>query len=179
MKYSVSLALPLLSATPKTLRALLAALPAEWLEAREAPGTWTPVEILGHLIHGEMTDWITRARVILVHGTGRAFDPFDMTGHQQVIAGKTVGELLDEFERLRSASVEALAAMALTEEDLAREGLHPAFGRVTLGQHLATWVAHDLDHICQIARLMAKQFKEEVGPWAAYLGVLHDREPRG
>lgn len=178
MKYSVSLALPVLSATPNTLRALLAALPTDWLQAREAPGAWNPVEILGHLIHGELTDWIPRTRVILEHGTARPFDPFDMRGHEQVIAGKTVNELLDEFERLRAANVEALAAMALTEGDLAREGLHPAFGRVTLGQHLATWVAHDLDHLCQIARLMAKQLKQDVGPWSAYLGVLHDREPR-
>lgn len=179
MKYHIADALPVLGRTPIVLRAMLSGLPAVWIEAREAPGTWSPFEILGHLIHGEKTDWMPRTRMILEHGTLMTFPPFDREGHAEAIRGRTLEQLLEEFETLRAANVDALASLHLTEDDLAREGVHPAFGRVTLAQHLATWVAHDLDHLCQIARVMAKQYKGEVGPWTEYLGVMQDREPRG
>ena len=179
MKYTVAEALPVLRSTPQVIHALLSDLPAAWISAREGPDTWTPFDVIGHLIHGEKTDWIPRARRILAHGVSGPFEPFDMHAHHRDSAGKSLPELLDEFSRLRAANVEALAGMGLTPADLEREGVHPEFGRVTLGQHLATWVAHDLGHICQIARVMAKQYKDEIGPWSAYLGVVHDREPRG
>jgi hypothetical protein len=177
MDYSAEGAEQILSRTPAVLRALLAGLPSGWTGATERPGSWSPFDVLAHLIHGERTDWIPRARLILEHGTSRAFEPFDMQGHVRCSAGQTVEQLLDEFERLRALNVAALSSMGLTEEDFARQGVHPQFGLVTLGQHLATWVVHDLDHVCQVARVMAKQYKDEVGPWIAYLGVLHDREP--
>jgi hypothetical protein len=176
MTFSLESALPVLERTPAVLRALLGHLPPEWLSIKERAGGWSPREILGHLIHGEKTDWVPRARIILEQGISRPFEPFDMLGHEREIAGRPVDELLAEFEALRADNVQALVSLGLTEADLGREGMHPAFGRVTLRQHLATWVVHDLDHLCQVARVMAKQYKPEVGPWAAYLGVLHDRE---
>jgi len=179
MKYSVTDALPVLLRTPKVLQALLSGLPGNWIAANEGQGTWTPFDVIGHLIHGEKTDWVPRARLILEHGASRPFEPFDMHAQERDSVGKSISQLLDEFEGLRAANVEALAGLGLTPADLEREGTHPALGRVTLGQLLATWVAHDLGHICQIARVMAKQYKDETGPWSAYLGVVHDREPRG
>jgi hypothetical protein len=179
MKYRVIDALPVLQNTPQVLRALLSRLPDNWIAANEGQGTWTPFDVLGHLIHGEKTDWIPRARLILEHGAAQTFEPFDMRAQERDSIGKSISQLLDEFETLRVANVAALAGFGLTQDDLEREGTHPALGRVKLGQHLATWVAHDLGHICQIARVMAKQYKDEIGPWVAYLGVLRDREPRG
>ncbi len=178
MKYSVTDALAVLQRTPRVLQAMLSGLPGNWIEASEGPGTWTPFDVLGHLIHGEKTDWIPRVRLVLEHGASRTFEPFDMHAQERDSMGKSISQLLDEFERLRAANVEALAGFGLTPDDLEREGMHPKLGRVTLRQHLATWVAHDLGHISQIARVMAKQYKDETGPWSPSLGVLHDREPR-
>lgn len=168
-------AVALLERTPASLSALLAGLPQTWVKATEGEGTWSPYDVVGHLIHGERTDWIPRARHILA-GEGRPFEPFDRTAQFTESRGKSLGELLDTFAALRRENVAALARMALTEADLARRGLHPALGEVTLGQLLATWVVHDLDHLGQIARTMAKAYAGAVGPWSAYLSILKDRE---
>lgn len=161
-----------LERTPVALRALLDGLPGAWTEATEGPKTWSPYDIVGHLIHGERTDWIPRARLILAQGTDRRFASFDRFAQFRESRGKPLSELLDEFARLRSANLETLAGWDLTDANLALEGEHPDLGAVTLRQLLATWVAHDLGHLAQIARVMAKQYRDEVGPWHAYLPVL-------
>jgi len=173
MKHDLSQTISLLSRTPAALDALLRGLPDEWTTRNEGPATWSPYEVVGHLIHGERTDWIPRARIILESGDSRAFDPFDRQGHVRVSHGKSLAHLLDEFTQLRAANLDALRALNLTPEDLARPGKHPALGPVTLSELLATWAAHDLSHLHQIARVMAHQYREAVGPWSAYLGVMH------
>lgn len=161
-----------LERTPETLRALLAGLPPAWTEATEGPETWSPYAIVGHLIHGERTDWIPRARIILAQGADRRFTPFDMSAHFRESRGKSLADLLGEFARLRAENLATLEGWRLTEGQLALEGEHPEFGPVTLRQLLATWVVHDLGHLAQVARVMAKQYREAVGPWRAYLPVL-------
>ncbi len=165
-------AVAILERTPHVLRALLEDLPEPWLHADEGDGTWSPFMVVGHLCDGEETDWIPRARIILEHGASRAFDPYDRERHRRVSHGATLRERLDRFERRRAESLVALAALRLEPADLARPGLHPELGPVTLGQLLATWVGHDLDHLVQIARVLAKRYREETGPWVAYLSVL-------
>lgn len=166
----------ILSRTPSVLRALLCDLPDAWLRATERDGAWSPYDVVGHLIHGERTDWIPRVRHIL-SGETRPFEAFDRTGHFGTGDALSLDELLTTFASLRSANLATLVDLALTADDLQRRGQHPELGEVTLGQLLATWVAHDFDHIAQIARTMAKQYRQAVGPWQAYLSVLHDREP--
>lgn len=161
-----------LERTPLALDALLRGLPEEWVLATEGEGTWSPYVVIGHLIHGEKADWIPRMRMILEHGVGRAFEPFDREAQFRDSAGQTLGELLDEFGRLRRRSLEQLLGFELEESQLALEGMHPALGVVTLRQLLATWTAHDLSHVVQVARVMAKRMKGEVGPWVAYLSVM-------
>src|SRR4051812_27228736 len=158
-----------LERTPQTLRALLAGLPAEWTEATEGPETWSPYVIVGHLIHGERTDWIPRARIILAQGPQRRFTPYDRFAQFHESEGKSLADLLDEFARLRAENVGTLAEWRLTEMQLELQGEHPEFGPVTLRQLLSTWVAHDLGHVAQAARVMAKQYRDAVGPWRAYL----------
>lgn len=158
--------------TPATLRALLADLDSKWIVKNYGPETFCPFDVVGHLIHAERTDWIPRARMILDHGDSRAFEPFDRYAMYETSKGKTIGALLDEFELARRASVAALEALNLTEADLDRRGTHPALGPVTLGQLLATWPVHDLNHIHQICKCMAWQYRDEIGPWRAYVGVL-------
>jgi hypothetical protein len=164
----------ILARTPATLDTLLRGLPDGWIAAHEGAATWNPFDIVGHLIHGERTNWVPRARVILQHGDARPFEPFDR--HAQVAAsqGRTLASLLDEFAALRAESLRQLAAMALSETDLDRRGLHPELGRVTLRQLLATWMAHDLDHVMQIARVLARQYADEVGPWKGYLRIVRE-----
>jgi len=162
----------LLARTPSSLDALLRGLPADWLAANEGASTWNAVEIVGHLIHGERTDWLPRARIILEQGDSRAFEPFDMEGHRREVESKAVNALLDEFARLRAANLVALADLRLAAPDLARKGLHPGLGTVTLGQLLAAWAAHDLTHLHQLSRLLARGIRTEVGPWAQYMGVM-------
>lgn len=174
MDFDLATARPLLERTPRTLRELLRGLPASWVEQNEGPGTWTVFDVVGHLIHGEEADWIPRARRILDHGTTRPFDPFDREAQFSASRGKTLNQLLDEFEVARAHSLAELDALNLTPELLARQGLHPAFGAVTLGQLLATWVTHDLDHIVQISRVLAKGYTDAVGPWRAYLRVVRE-----
>lgn len=161
-----------LARTPAVLRALLEGLPEPWLAATEGDGRWSAFEVIGHLVDGEETDWIPRARMILEHGTGRAFEPFDRFAHQRRAAGETLAGRLDRFEALRRANLAALDALVTGPADLARRGRHPEFGEVTLGQLLATWVAHDLDHLVQVGRTMARRYTAAAGPWTAYLRVL-------
>jgi DinB superfamily len=168
-------AVAVLERTPASLSALLLGLPETWIRATEGDGTWSPYDVIGHLIHGEHTDWIPRARHIL-SGETRPFDPFDRTAQFKESEGKSLHELLLTFAELRRESVTTLLAMNLTDDDLGRKGLHPELGEVTLGQLLATWVVHDLDHVAQIARTMAKVYGEAAGPWSAYLSILRDRQ---
>lgn len=165
-------AIPILERTPKALDAMLHGLPDIWMNAHEGGETWTPFDVIGHLIHGERTDWMPRVRRILADGQSRPFEPFDRLAQLQESAGKRLPDLLDELARLRASNLQDLVALDLTEADLARKGRHPALGTVTLGQLLATWVAHDLDHIVQVARVLAHQYTDEVGPWRAYLRVI-------
>lgn len=165
-------AIAILSRTPATLDALLRGLPEGWIVAHEGGETWSPYDVIGHLIHGERTDWVPRARIILEHGEARAFDRFDRLAQFAASKGRTLGSLLDEFATLRRDNIHALSSLGITAADLQRRGRHPELGVVTLGQLLATWVAHDLDHVVQISRVLARQYSDEVGPWRAYLRVI-------
>lgn len=164
----------LLSRTPETLSALLRDLSPSWSAGNEGPNTWSPRDVVAHLVHCERVNWISRIERILAAGEARAFDPFDPHGFRGQ-DGKPLGELLDDFAALRAASLETLRGLDLTPERLELKGRHPEFSAVTLGQLLATWTAHDLGHVAQIARVMAKQVADHVGPWRAYLSVLAPR----
>ena len=157
---------------PTALDALLRDLPEEWTQRNEGDNTWSAFNVVGHLVHGERADWMPRVKRMLEYGEARAFDPFDRFAQFRESAGKTLGELLDEFSSLRSVNLHELRALNLRPEDLERRGLHPALGSVTLSQLLATWAAHDLTHLHQISRIMAYQYRNTVGPWKEYLGVL-------
>lgn len=162
----------LLTRTPAALDALLRDLPETWTLRNEGENTMSAFDVVGHLIHGERTDWMPRARMLLQFGESQTFAPFDRWGHLRGSQGKALSELLDEFSRLRSENLNELRALHLQPEDLARRGRHPALGAVTLSELLATWAAHDLTHLHQIARIMAHQYRQAVGPFNAYLGVL-------
>jgi hypothetical protein len=163
----------LLTRTAAALNALLRDLPEAWTLRNEGENTWSAFDVVAHLIHGERTDWMPRVRMVLKFGETQAFAPFDRWGHIRESQGKSLAQLLDEFARLRSESLSELRTLNLQPEDLARRGRHPALGAVTLSELLATWAAHDLTHLHQISRIMANQYREAVGPWRAYLGVLH------
>lgn len=163
----------LLARTPAVLDAWLRGLPESWLQCEEGPGTWNAVEVLGHLIEGEVHDWMPRVRHVLEHGEAVAFPPFDRFSQDRREA-RTVEQMLDEFAGRRRESLAELAGLGFGVADLARRGRHPEFGLVTLGQHLATWVVHDLTHVTQVARVMARRYGEAVGPWRAYLRVVRD-----
>jgi len=173
MQHNLQNTISLLTRTPVALDALLRALPEAWPLRKEGENTWSAFDIIGHLNHGERTDWMPRVKVVLQFGETQAFEPFDRQGHAREIQGKSLGQLLDEFARLRSENLAELRALHLRQEDLARRGRHPALGVVTVSELLATWAAHDLTHLHQISRVMAHQYREAVGPWSAYLGVLH------
>lgn len=160
--------------TPGTLRELLGDLDEAWSRATEGPETFSPFDVVGHLIDGEETDWIPRARIILARGPDPVFAPYDRFRHRTRNAQRSLGSLLEEFARLRAANLEVVRSWQLTETQLDLPGTHPSLGRVTLRQLLATWVVHDLGHLAQVARVMAKQYREELGPWAAYLPVVTD-----
>lgn len=172
MEFDLTSSIAVLERTPASLRTMLSGLPPAWIDATEGPDTWSPFVVIGHLIHAERTDWIPRARVILDQGANRRFAPFDRLAQFEEIKGKSLDGLLDEFAATRAESLETLRAWDLTEEHLGLEGEHPAFGPVTLRHLLSTWVAHDLGHTVQIARVMAKQYRDAVGPWRAYLSVM-------
>lgn len=172
VEYRIDAAVPVLQRTPAVIRALLEGLPETWTAATEGPGTWSPFDVVGHLIHGERADWVPRVEHILRHGDEVPFPPFDREAMFTASQGRSLGELLDTFAALRSDSLARLSELALTEADLRRHGRHPDFGQVTLSQHLATWVAHDLGHVAQVVRVMARQYTDAVGPWRAYLSIL-------
>ena len=172
MQFELDRSVAVLERTPNALRAMLSGLPPEWTSATEGPETWSPYDIVGHLVHGERADWIPRARIILEQGADRRFTPFDRLAQFRESQGKSLQQLLDEFARLRADSLTTLASFDLDDAKLALQGEHPAFGAVTLRQLLSTWVAHDLGHIAQIARVMAKQYRDAVGPWREYLPVM-------
>lgn len=172
MEFQLPLAIEILERTPATFRALLGGVSEAWTTPNEGPDTFSAFDNLGHVIHGERADWIPRARIILAQGENRRFEPFDRFAQYRESEGKSTAQLLDEFERLRAENVATLRGWKLGDRELALEGEHPAFGAVTLRQLLATWVAHDLGHIAQTSRVLAKQYREAVGPWRAYLPIL-------
>jgi hypothetical protein len=174
MQFDIEEAVPVLEQTPKTLRSLLAGLPDTWVRQNEGGESWSPFDVVGHLIDGEETDWIPRTRIILAK-SGKPFVPFDRFAHLGKNRGKTLEELLNSFAEWRKKNLEILKGFNLKPVDMALPGTHPELGAVTLGQLLATWVVHDLGHVAQIARVMAHQYDTEVGVWKQYLPVLSRR----
>jgi len=172
MEHNLQLTVSLLTRTPAALNALLRDLPEEWTFRNEGDKTWTVFDVIGHLIHGERTDWMQRAKRILEFGETRAFDRFDRLAQMRESQGKSLGQLLDEFTQVREENLRELRAMNLQPDDFERRGLHQVLGPVTLSQLLATWAAHDMTHLHQISRIMAHQYREAVGPWSTFLGVL-------
>ena len=165
-------AMAILSRTPAALDALLRGLPESWITANEGGSTWSAFDVVGHLIHGEETDWLPRAKIILEHGATRPFEKFDRLAQFELSDGLTLDTLLDEFAAFRKRNLDELRALRLDDADLDRPGRHPELGPVTMRQLLATWMAHDLDHVMQISRVLARQYSDEVGPWRAYLRVI-------
>lgn len=172
MTFDLSAARPILARTPRVLDALLRDLPEAWTAGTEGPDTWSPFDVVGHLIHGERTDWIPRVKHLIAHGEDVPFPSFDRFAQFEASRGQSLAALLDTFATLRAESLRELDALQLTAADFDRRGRHPVFGAVTLGQHLATWVAHDLDHVVQVARVMGRQYSEAVGPWSQYLRIM-------
>lgn len=173
MAFDFDTALPLLRRTPGVLRELLGGLPEPWLVQTEGPDTWNAFDVVGHLIHGERTDWMPRVEHILAHGEDVPFPPFDRFAQFEVSRGRSLSELLDTFDAARADSLLRLKELRLSSADLERRGTHPEFGPVTLGQHLSTWVVHDLDHLMQISRAMAQLYGDAVGPWRRYLRIVN------
>lgn len=172
MEFKLEEAIEVLRQTPGTLRALLGNLSDCWSLKNEGPGTWSPYDVVGHLISGEETDWITRLKIILEHGENRTFTPFDRFSFLEASKGKTLEQLLEHFEKLRGENLQELEGLDIKPEQYKLKGTHPEFGPVTLGQLIATWAAHDLGHIHQIVRTMAYQYREAAGPWKAYIALL-------
>lgn len=173
MTYNLQDAIEILDQTPKTLRVLLSNLSEKWTHRNEGDNTWSAFDIVGHLIHGEKTDWIPRTHIILSESVNKTFEPYDRFAQFKSSKGKTLSELLDQFQILRQQNLDELSHLNLSEEQLQLKGTHPELGEVTLKELLATWVTHDLGHIAQITRVMAKQYKNEVGPWTAYIPILN------
>jgi hypothetical protein len=171
-EFNLDETIAVLTRTPATLDALLRGLPERWVRSNEGKDTWSAVDIVGHMIVGERTDWMARARIILENGEARPFDPFDRFAQLKESQNKSMEQLLDEFSHLRRENLAALQAFNLQPKDMSRRGRHPALGVVTLQQLLATWAVHDLTHVHQLSRVMAHQYRDTVGPWSAYLGVL-------
>jgi hypothetical protein len=172
MIFQLENAIEVLSRTPSALNSLLRDVSDDWTHKNEGGESWSPFDILGHMVHGERADWIPRARIIIDHGTARPFDPFDRFAMFEESKGKSMNDLLDEFDLLRRKSLEELESLNITPDKLQSPGTHPSLGEVTLAQLLSTWVVHDLSHTAQITRVMCRQYTDEVGPWAAYLPIL-------
>lgn len=172
MTFNLQQSMDILSRTPAVLDTLLRGLPDAWLNSNEGEDTWSPHDILGHLIHGEKTDWMVRAKLILSQASDKTFEPFDRFVQMQEGPKKSLEELLTEFRSIRLQNLAELERLPITETALTKKGIHPDLGVVTLKELLATWVVHDLGHISQIVRVMGKRYKSEVGPWQAYLGIL-------
>jgi len=173
MNFELNKALLILERTPSVFRSLLQDLPPGWIHENEGEHTWSPFDVIGHLIHGEKTDWMVRTAIILGNDPGKTFEPFDRFAQFENSRGKGLEALLAEFDTLRQENLRRLRSLQLSGEDLQREGMHPELGPVTLSQLLAAWVVHDLGHIAQVSRVMAKQYKSEVGPWTQYLTILN------
>jgi hypothetical protein len=172
MEFDLDKTVAVLERTPAVLNSLLRDLPPEWTQGNEGEGTWSAYDVIGHLIHGEKTDWLARLRRILEFGEGKPFDRFDRFAQFRESEGKSLPELLDEFAELRSKNLAELRSLNLGTADFQRRGSHPLLGSVTMTEFLATWAAHDLTHLHQIARVMAHQYRAEVGPWTKFLGVM-------
>ncbi len=172
MEFDLTEGALILARTPMSIDALLRDLPEAWTHANEGAETWSPYDIVGHFIHGEKTDWIPRARIILAQGSDRGFEPFDRFAQKRESAGRQMNQLLDEFAHLRLQNLAALESLDISPEKLSWTGEHPEFGTVTLAELLATWVAHDLGHLAQISRVMARRYTKETGPWRQYLPIL-------
>ncbi len=172
MLFDLNKSVSVLERTPRVLESLLGGLDTPWTHENEGPDTWSPFDIVGHLVHGEKTDWIPRILIILNDSDNKTFRPVDRFAQFEESKGKTMADLLEEFKSLRNQNLEQLKGFVLTEFELNSKGIHPELGEVTLQQVLATWVTHDLGHIAQISRVMAKQYKNEVGPWTAYISIL-------
>jgi hypothetical protein len=173
LEFDINKTIEVLERTPEVLEKMLSGLSYEWLMQNEGPDTWSPFYVIGHLIHGEKTDWVPRMKIILSNAPDKRFVPFDRLGYANDDKKKPIEELLKEFKELRRTNLDILKAEKLTSANLGKTGIHPEFGKVTLAQLLATWATHDLGHTVQIARVMAKQYKDAVGPWAAYLSVMN------
>jgi hypothetical protein len=173
MEHNLDQTFALLARTPAALNALLRDLPEAWTNRNEGGESWTPTQVVSHLVHCERVDWLARAKCILEFGESRAFDPLDRTAHLKEAQHTSLAGLLDEFNQLRAKNLEELRMFHLEQSQLALQGLHPAFGTVTLSQLLSAWAVHDMTHLHQISRILAYQYREAVGPWSAYLGVLH------
>jgi hypothetical protein len=176
MEFNLRRSIDVLERTPDTLRALLQNLGPELARGTEGPDTFSPFDNIGHLIDGEETDWMPRARIILARGPNRRFEPYDRFRHRARNRQRTLDSLLDEFARLRAENLQVLESWHLTDAQLELPGEHPSLGAVTLRQLLAAWVVHDLGHIAQVARVIAKQYRADVGPWVGFLPVLTDHE---
>jgi hypothetical protein len=172
MNFSMHQSIEILERTPIVLQNLLEGLSPEWTSNNEGGETWSAYDVIGHLIHGDKTDWLTRAELILSYNVEKKFQPFDRFAQFENSKGKTLKQLLNEFKEIRDANIIRLRSLKITEQDLEKTGVHPTFGVVTLSQLLSTWIVHDLNHISQIARVMAKQYKIEVGPWIEFLKIL-------
>lgn len=172
MHFNLDKSYEILKRTPSVLKTLLSDISDDWSMNNEGPETFSPYDVIGHLIHGEKTDWRERATMILEYGESKTFVPYDRFAQFEESKGKSVQQLLAEFEILRAANLKWLQSLNLTEEDLDKKGKHPGLGKVTLRQLLSTWVIHDLTHIAQVARVMAKQYKEEMGPWIEYFRIM-------
>ncbi len=175
MHFTLEKSIEILERTPDVLEAMLQGISTAWTSPNEGGDSWSAYDIVGHLIHGERTDWMPRAERILSEGTDKTFAPFDRFAQFEESRGKTLTQLLDEFRKLRKKNLGLLSSKKLTDDHLQETGMHPVFGEVTLSQLLATWVVHDLNHMAQISRVMAKQYKEAVGPWIQYLSILQPR----
>ena len=172
MNFSLDKSIELLERTPTVIAYLTEDLSSEWTDNNEGGDTWSVFDVIGHLIHGDRTDWITRTEIILSDKDNKAFDPFDRFAQFETSEGKTLPQLLEEFKIIRISNIARLRKLQIKEQDLTKTGIHPTFGLVTLSQLLSTWVVHDLDHISQISRIMAKQYKEQTGPWIEFLKIL-------
>lgn len=172
MTFNINKSIEILSRTPLVIESLVSGLPEEWQKSNEGQNTWSPYEIVGHLIHGEKTDWIPRTKIILSNSENKTFTPFDRFAQAHENQERPIVELLKEFKELRNKNLDVLKSLQIDDSKLLEKGIHPELGEVTLKDLLSTWVVHDLGHISQISRVMAKQYKTEVGPWIEYLGIL-------
>lgn len=173
MKFDLNQAISVLEKTPNVLKQLLDNLSQEWTHKNEGVDTWSPYDVIGHLVHGEKTDWMPRLEIVLSDSEEKTFEPYDRFAQFEMSKGKSIGDLLDEFEVLRKQNLRTLKSKFLASKDLTKEGIHPELGPVTLHQMLSAWVVHDLGHIAQVSRVMAKQYKDEIGPWTQYLTIVN------